>query len=92
VKKTCFIQPFSSLSSLQQLRGLRKIHNSDRQYAEGASSRSWNRQPDCEAATHHGLDAYRGGSLSVCALDVGALTFSLIITGGRKSVSPLRFF
>jgi hypothetical protein len=92
VKPTCFIQPFSSLFSLQQLRGLRKIHNWDRLYAEGASSHSWNRQPGYEAAKHRGLGAYRGGSLSVCALDVGALTFSLIITGGRKSVSPLRFF
>jgi hypothetical protein len=87
-----FIQPFSSLFSLRQLRGLRKIHNWGRQYAEGASSHSWNRQPGCEAAKHHALGAYRGGSLSVCALDVGALTFSLIITGGRTSVSPLRFF
>src|SRR5215212_1845052 len=85
-------QPFSSLSSLQQLRGLRKIHNSHRQCGEGASNHSWNRQPGYEAAKHHALGAYRGGSLNACALDVGALTFSLIVTGGRKSVSPLRFF
>jgi hypothetical protein len=83
--------PFSSLSSLQQLRGLRKIHNWDRQCVEGASNRSWSRQPGWLAAKHRVLGAYRGGFLNVCALDVGALTFSLIVTGGRKTSTPSFF-
>jgi hypothetical protein len=92
VNQTCFIQPFSSLFSLQQLRGLRKIHNWGRQYAEGASSHSWNRQPGCEAAKHRGLGAYRGGSLSVCALDVGALDFLLNDYGrAQKRLTPSFF-
>lgn len=71
-------QTFSFLSLLQQPRGLRKIHNWDRRYVEGALSRSWSRRSDCEPARHRARGDCRGGSLSVCALDVGALTYSLI--------------
>jgi len=71
-------RPFSFLSLLRQLRGLHKIRNLDRPCAEGASSRSWSRRSGCEAARRRARGAYCGGSLNVCALDVGALTYSLI--------------
>ena len=70
---------FSFPSSLRQLRGLRRSRSWDRQCVEGAWNRSWNRRSGCEAAERHALGGYRGGSLSACALDVGALIFLLIL-------------
>src|SRR5215211_439250 len=72
-------RPFSFPSSLRQLRDLRRSRSWDRLCGEGASTRSWNRPSGCEPAEHHGRDGYRGGSWNVCALDVGALIFLLIL-------------
>jgi len=72
------IQTFSFPSSSQQLHGLHKTHNWDKLCVEGASSRNWNRRSGCGVARRRARGAYRGGSSNACALDVGALTYSLI--------------
>ena len=70
--------PFSFLSLFRQLRGLRKNRSWRRRCAAGAWTRSWSRLLGCAAATRRARGGYCGGSSSACALDVGALTFSLI--------------
>jgi hypothetical protein len=49
-------------------------------------------QSGCAAAEHHVRGACRGGSLSVCALDVGAFDFLLNNFGSDGAFPPLRFF
>jgi len=69
--------PFSFLSLLRQLRGLRKIRSWNRPCAEDASNRSWSRQSGCGVARHRASGDCCGGPLSVCALVVGASDFLL---------------
>ena len=71
------IQPFSFPSSLRQLHGLRKSRSWNRRCGEGAWNRSSNMQSGYAAPEHHVRGACRGGSLNVCALDVGAFDFLL---------------
>ena len=78
-------QTVSFPSSLQQLRGLHKNRSSHKLCAAGAWNRSSSKWSGYEVREHRVRGAYRGGSLNVCALDVGAFVFLLnyFCTGGK---------
>src|SRR5829696_8083012 len=68
-------QPVSFLSLLRQLHGLRKNRSWRKLCVADAWNRNLSRRLSCEEPGHHEHGAYRGDSLSVCVLDVGAFDF-----------------
>jgi len=74
--RSTILSSFLSLS--RQLHGLRKNRSWRKLCAEDAWNRNLSRRLSYEEPERHGRGAYRGDSLSVCVLDVGAFDFLLI--------------